>query len=139
MSDMVFLKSNGASFSGTLYPKLALAYPGLKLVDLRGEFIRGWDDGRGIDSGRALLTWQKGTLVGGKDDNDTGNDISYLSNSGVVDYGSDVIPNAEYTATYLAYLNIGTNAVYRTAPIGTRFFSVTRPRNVAFNYIVRAA
>lgn len=25
-----------------------------KLPDLRGEFVRGWDDGRGIDSGRAL-------------------------------------------------------------------------------------
>ncbi|MCV5084697.1 hypothetical protein OFB78_29265, partial [Escherichia coli] len=33
-----------------------------KLPDLRGEFIRGWDDGRGIDAGRALLSIQAGML-----------------------------------------------------------------------------
>lgn len=27
-------------------------------VDLRGEFIRGWDNGRGADPGRALASWQ---------------------------------------------------------------------------------
>jgi phage-related tail fiber protein len=27
-------------------------------VDLRGEFIRGWDNGRGADAGRALAVWQ---------------------------------------------------------------------------------
>lgn len=108
------------------------------MPDLRGKFIRGWDDGRGIDSGRALLSWQKGTLVGAKDDNDNGNDISYLSNSNVVDYGSDAIPSAEYSTTYLAYLNIASNAIRNPASIKPVFFSVTRPRNVAFNYIVRA-
>ena len=141
MSDMVFLKSNGASFSGTLYPKLALPYPGLKLPDLRGEFIRGWDDGRGIDTGRALLTWQKGTLVGAKDDNDAGIDISFMSNGNSIDYGSDIIPNSEYAQTNLWYgSTTNVSGAQRTAaPIGTRFFSVTRPRNIAFNYIVRAA
>lgn len=29
-----------------------------RLPDLRGEFIRAWDDGRGADSGRALGSWQ---------------------------------------------------------------------------------
>ncbi|MDN0646565.1 tail fiber protein, partial [Escherichia coli] len=42
-----WLKCNGAPFSAEEYPKLAKAYPKLKLPDLRGEFIRGWDDGRG--------------------------------------------------------------------------------------------
>ncbi|WP_231354611.1 phage tail protein, partial [Escherichia coli] len=51
-----WLKCNGAPFSAAQYPKLALAYPSLALPDLRGEFIRGWDDGRGIDNGRALLS-----------------------------------------------------------------------------------
>ena len=31
-------------------------------VDLRGEFIRGWDNGRGVDSGRALAAWQDGQI-----------------------------------------------------------------------------
>ncbi|WP_244573014.1 phage tail protein [Escherichia coli] len=42
-----WLKCNGAAFSSEMYPKLAKAYPTNKLPDLRGEFIRGWDDGRG--------------------------------------------------------------------------------------------
>jgi Phage-related tail fibre protein len=32
------------------------------LPDLRGEFVRGWDDGRGIDSGRVFGTFQAGQL-----------------------------------------------------------------------------
>ncbi|WP_419058422.1 phage tail protein, partial [Kluyvera georgiana] len=55
-SDMVFLKFNNATFSAATYPKLALVYPELKLPEMRGEFLRVWDDGRGIDSGRALLS-----------------------------------------------------------------------------------
>ncbi|MEF4864527.1 tail fiber protein, partial [Escherichia coli] len=57
-----WLKCNGAPFSAEEYPKLAKAYPANKLPDLRGEFIRGWDDGRGIDSGRTLLSAQDGSI-----------------------------------------------------------------------------
>lgn len=55
-----WLKCNGAAFSAEEYPELAKAYPTNKLPDLRGEFIRGWDDGRGIDAVRALLSLQNG-------------------------------------------------------------------------------
>ncbi|MCL6406662.1 phage tail protein, partial [Dickeya dadantii] len=44
-----WLKCNGQAFDKNAFPKLALAYPGGVLPDLRGEFIRGWDDGRGAD------------------------------------------------------------------------------------------
>ena len=57
-----WLKCNGAAFSSEKYPNLAKAYPTNKLPDLRGEFIRGWDDGRGVDAGRALLSIQTGML-----------------------------------------------------------------------------
>ncbi len=43
-----WLKCNGAIFDKVKYPKLALAYPSGILPDLRGEFIRGWDDGLGL-------------------------------------------------------------------------------------------
>lgn len=29
-----------------------------RLPDLRGEFIRGWDNGRGVDAGRVIGSWQ---------------------------------------------------------------------------------
>lgn len=136
-----WLKCNGATFDKAKYPKLATAYTSGTLPDLRGEFLRGWDDGRGVDSGRALLAWQKGTLVGGRDDNDTGLDISYMSNGTTVDYGGDKILSANYQSDYLWYMDLGTvtNAQRRTAVLKDGFFNVTRPRNIAFNYIVRAA
>jgi len=123
MAGMVFLKSNGATFSGTLYPKLALAYPGLKLADLRAEFIRGWDDGRGVDSGRALLSSQEATGVA-------------VTLGGFSGYNGIDIEDFETGKSHPSY------AVYTAqtalASTGTTYRKV-RPRNVAFNYIVRAA
>ncbi|KZJ97540.1 phage tail-collar fiber domain-containing protein, partial [Escherichia coli] len=55
-----WLKCDGRAFAKEQYPVLARAYPTLRLPDLRGEFIRGWDDGRKVDTGRKLLSWQKG-------------------------------------------------------------------------------
>ncbi len=62
-SGMVFLKFNGAKFSATDYPVLAKVFPSLVLPEARGDFIRIWDDGRGADSGRALLSWQAATSL----------------------------------------------------------------------------
>lgn len=43
-----FLKCKGQAFNKTTYPILAARYPTGYLPDLRGEFIRGLDDGRGL-------------------------------------------------------------------------------------------
>ncbi|MDK7016971.1 phage tail protein, partial [Escherichia coli] len=45
-----WLKCDGRAFTKEQYPVLARAYPTLRLPDLRGEFIRGWDDGRKVDT-----------------------------------------------------------------------------------------
>jgi len=42
-----------------------------KLPDLRGEFIRGWDHGRGMDPGRQLGSWQIGSLHLHNDESDS--------------------------------------------------------------------
>lgn len=59
-----WLKANGAAVSRTVYANLFAAIgttygagdgrTTFNLPDLRGEFIRGWDDGRRVDAGRAL-------------------------------------------------------------------------------------
>lgn len=57
-----FLKCNGASLSTSTYANLfgaiGYAYGGsgsnFNVPDLRGYFVRGWDDGRGVDSSRTL-------------------------------------------------------------------------------------
>lgn len=128
MSGMVFLKSNGASFSGTLYPKLALAYPGLKLADLRGEFIRGWDDGRGVDAGRTILSAQASSEI--KDWAGANGDYPYRGTIGV-SFGDGAGQGD-------AGWSIASNSGQVSVGVGTSTTKI-RPRNVAYNYIVRAA
>ena len=52
------LAMNGQRFDTRRYPKLTQKYPSGQLPDLRGEFVRGWDNGRNVDAGRALLSEQ---------------------------------------------------------------------------------
>lgn len=52
------LAMNGQRFDARRYPKLAQKYPSGQLPDMRGEFIRGWDNGRGVDAGRGMLSVQ---------------------------------------------------------------------------------
>ncbi|HHU8688722.1 TPA: phage tail protein [Escherichia coli] len=113
-----WLKCNGAAFSAEEYPELAKVYPTNKLPDLRGEFIRGWDDGRGIDSGRTLLSAQDGSIE-----------------AHVHDYNGVI-----YTSSGPSWANT-TDAGHRAYSGFTSSYggSETRPRNIAFNYIVRAA
>jgi microcystin-dependent protein len=59
-----YLKANGAAVSRSTYADLFAAIGTIygagdgsttfNLPDLRGEFVRGWDDGRGVDAGRAF-------------------------------------------------------------------------------------
>ncbi|EFH7779758.1 phage tail protein [Escherichia coli] len=132
-----WLKCNGAAFSSEKYPNLAKAYPTLKLPDLRGEFIRGWDDGRGIDSGRNLLSAQNDAIqniVGSFGRTQLFRDV--LSSGPFSQHGqvlSTGLKEAEIIEGYGAY-----NWTF-DASRSVRTASETRSRNIAFNYIVRAA
>ncbi len=150
MSNMVFLKSNGASFSGTLYPKLALPYPGLKLPDLRGEFIRGWDDGRGVDASRILLSLQTGALelhnhALGKIWSSSDESNSAANGTGISRNIVNVTPTRsgvmeEIHSGHGLAVGFGAGgAMSSKTAIQPTGGTETRPRNVAFNYIVRAA
>ena len=130
-----WLKCNGAAFSAVEYPKLAKAYPTNKLPDLRGEFIRGWDDGRGVDAGRQLLSSQGDAIRNIEGFADGGIGMSF-----------DVIRGAFYDAgTRSATMANNTTAIGKTDDLGFDASRVVptanenRPRNIAFNYIVRAA
>lgn len=63
-----WLKANGQAVSRTTFATLFAAVGTVhgigdgsttfNVPDLRGEFLRGWDDARGIDAGRAFGGWQ---------------------------------------------------------------------------------
>ncbi|HGT8864228.1 TPA: phage tail protein, partial [Escherichia coli] len=122
-----WLKCNGAAFSAEEYPELAKAYPTNKLPDLRGEFIRGWDDGRGVDAGRQLLSSQGDAIRNIEGFADGGIGMSF-----------DEIRGAFYDAgTRSATMANNTTAIGKTDDLGFDASRVVptanenRPRNIA--------
>ncbi|HDQ0714539.1 TPA: phage tail protein [Escherichia coli] len=122
-SSMVFLKFNGAKFSASDYPVLAKVFPSLVLPEARGDFIRIWDDGRGADGGRELLSWQEAT-----------NFSQFAGNIGggaghAINFHDGIAGNQPGFSRF----NFTSNSVGD----GVNFVAV-RPRNIAFNFVVRA-
>ncbi|HAV7718743.1 TPA: phage tail protein [Escherichia coli] len=134
-----WLKCNGAAFDKVKYPGLAAVFPSGYLPDLRGEFIRGWDDGRGVDSGRVLLSTQAGmlgkhrhTIVANEGYDATEEwDIGVITKSTYVQ-GRGIDAAAPGTL-------IASPTLHTKGRVGNTGGTETRPRNIAFNYIVRAA
>ncbi|REF27467.1 tail collar domain [Xenorhabdus cabanillasii] len=129
-----YFECNGQHFDKSKYPKLGIAYPFGIIPDLRGEFIRGLDKGKGADPNREILTHQEGTIISGFDDNDTG-DVSFI---GKPDYAfGDPMTSEQWKSIK------GKKWIYpgnSTVQLYDWWAYVsTRPRNIAFLYIVRAA
>gem|GEM_PF-4362865 len=129
-----WLLCNGAAFDKALLPALATVFPSGVLPELRGEFIRGWDNGRKVDTDRVLLSAQGDAIR-----NMTGSipcvapfgfeqHVSGVLHGTVIAKGggsSEIMDNG-YGIAFNAALAVPTAAE-------------NRPRNIAFNYIVRAA
>jgi hypothetical protein len=128
------LKCNGAAVSRTTYAALFAAIgttygagdgsTTFNLPELRGEFVRGWDDGRGVDSGRAIGSTQTDAFQGHAHDSNTFN-----AGFNVVGGGISVIRPFGAFETQ-GPVSDGTNGTPRTA-------AETRPRNVALLYCIR--
>lgn len=130
-----YIKANGAAISRTTYTDL-YAVLGVKygsgngsttfnVPDLRGEFPRFWDDGRGIDSGRVL-----GTTQGDAMRNLTGTLTKLYGESGGgtgVFRGVSVANSSKYSSgTWEGDRATEFNASYQVPTAGE-----FRPRNIA--------
>jgi phage-related tail fiber protein len=122
------LECDGAAVSRTTYA-LLFAVVGttfgagngtttFNVPDLRGEFVRGWDDGRGVDTGRAFGSTQADALK------------AHLHS--VTPPASDGTGGSGLTGTGSG--GSETITPYNTAETGG---AETRPRNVAMLYIIR--
>ena len=131
-----FLKANGAQVSRTTYANLFAVTGTLygagngtttfHLPDLRGEFLRGWDDGRLVDGGRAIGSGQLATTITNylKTDSIAGSTsalaLEFVGNDG--QGVASVTPQADYYMVAASAVNGGASySVTKT----------TRPRNVA--------
>ena len=128
-----WLKCNGAAFSAEEYPELAKAYPTNKLPDLRGEFIRGWDDGRSVDTGRSVMSAQSARVGYIKFDMGI---YGIPAGTGSLILSNDIlITDHDSNGSSLLLNNSNERAIGEMYVVPAD----TRPRNIAFNYIVRAA
>jgi len=122
-----WLAANGSAVSRTgqvgLYGVIGTTYgtgdgtTTYNLPDLRGEFVRGWDNGRGVDTGRAIGSSQSDLF---KAHTHTVSEGSLTAGSGNLTSGDD------YTD--------GIHASQTTSSTGG---AETRPRNVALLYCIK--
>ncbi|MFA2440820.1 phage tail protein, partial [Escherichia coli] len=146
-----WLKCDGRAFTKEQYPVLARAYPTLRLPDLRGEFIRGWDDGRKVDTGRKLLSAQGATLLRtamldyyNQDTTGTSGIVGmgFNNEDSITDLreGSFKMPDGTtFSDPVVVMSDNGMQATILTSIRRGYAKGITvRPRSIALNYIVRA-
>ncbi|WP_338657703.1 phage tail protein [Yersinia enterocolitica] len=127
---------NGQQFDKARCPQLAKAYPNGVLPDLRGVFIRGWDNGRNLDGGRTLLSFQGDAIR-----NITGYYVQRLAGNSYWN-GCGGAFYQEGNAFGHHAVNDGGNGATTKRFDASRVVPTAnenRPVNMAFNYIVRAA
>ncbi|QXI25389.1 tail fiber protein [Pseudomonas iranensis] len=146
-----FLELDGSVKSIAIYPDLA-AFLGtdfnkgdegvgnFRVPESRGEFLRGWDHGRGVDAGRAVGSWQKpsvhvfdtGTSVATVSDRNTVTSaVTALANMGYDSINAADYPGAEYSVS-----TAGTSAPISNSD--QTAFGATRPRNLAVIWCIKA-
>ncbi|HHU2035126.1 TPA: tail fiber protein [Escherichia coli] len=146
-----WLKCDGRAFTKEQYPVLARVYPTLRLPNLRGEFIRGWDDGRKVDTGRKLLSAQGATLLRtamldyyNQDTTGTSGIVGmgFNNEDSITDLreGSFKMPDGTtFSDPVVAMSDNGMQATILTSIRSGYAKGITvRPRSIALNYIVRA-
>ncbi len=98
------------------------------LPDMRGEFVRGWDNGRGVDAGRAFGSWQKGSVIVG-DDGVAGDNVASYNVADKTTVGLDLGGSEQYP--------ISTVAATQSTLRGNTFYGYSRPRNYALLYCIK--
>lgn len=156
-----WLECNGTAVSRTTYAALFAAIgttygagngsTTFNLPDLRGEFVRGWDHGRGVDQYRNLGTWQKGTLqltdpnwgshnvyspIGRY--NYAGGSNGPVDRQFTIEMGEDFIADGSnmYPNVMLTYSPYGGSTPIELGRQGFGY-GATRPRNVALMYCIK--
>jgi microcystin-dependent protein len=119
-----YLKANGATISRTTYADLFTAIgttfgvgdgsTTFGIPDLRGEFARGWDDARGVDSGRAFGSAQNATRI---------NTVS--ASNYIADEVENSVSSSETRFSYISPF------------ASTKSLGQVRPRNIALLAIIK--
>ena len=138
-----YLECDGSDVSRTTYADLYAVLGDLwgagdgsttfTLPDLRGEFIRGWDNGRGVDSGRVMATSQ------------SSENLSHTHTAAVTDPGHSHSGKSTSSQNYSSgsgtYVGAGgstsTNTTGITVDNSTEGGTDFQPRNIALMYCIK--
>lgn len=149
-----YLKCNGTAISRTTYAAL-FAIIGtthgagdgsstFNVPDLRGEFVRGWDDSRGVDSGRSFGSSQSdqnqqhnhtATATSSVTDPGHFHDVPYTnsdSGDGVIEESGTGFSGVEPTNSATTGISVSTSV-----SIANSGGNEARPRNVAMMYVIK--
>lgn len=138
------LAMNGQRFDTRRYPKLAQKYPSGVLPDLRSEFIRGWDNGRGVDAGRVLLSAQGDAIRNIIGEVNTDNGWFFNTLSGAFYDSKESYTNQQKQRTRAQVIQAEDVSDFKKGYFGFDASRVvptaneTRPRNIAYHYICLA-
>ena len=152
---MGWLPCDGAAINRTTYAPLfsAIGYThggsgnSFNVPDLRGEFIRGWDNGRAVDTGRVFGTKQKGTIISFNAPRNEGyvhgvmagaSDAAGAARLAALDeVGADIAVSSDYTGTTTVAAAGSIN--YSSTWMNDAGWGggVTRPRNLALFYCIK--
>lgn len=139
------LAMNGQRFDTRRYPKLAQKYPSGVLPDLRSEFIRGWDNGRGVDAGRVLLSAQWDAIRNIIGEVNTDNGWFFNTLSGAFYDSKEQYTNQQKQRTRAQVIQAEDVSDFKKGYFGFDASRVVptanenRPRNIAYHYICLAA
>lgn len=141
-----YLECNGAAVSRATYAAL-FAVIGttwgvgdgsttFNVPDLRGEFVRGWDHGKGTDTGRAFASSQDDAIENHVHPGNTTSSSATVtgiqegqSNVNTTGAGARIIPGGSMSLTI--------PALPFTTSNNTGGGTETRPRNIAIMYIIK--
>lgn len=144
-----FLECNGATISRTVYADLFAAIgttfgvgdgsTTFKIPDLRGEFIRGWDNGRGVDAGRTIGSYQGDAYLNhshtGSTDSQGAHTHIYSTPANSAGTSSNGIGQAGSTTATTSTSGAHTHTI--TVNASTTGGNETRPRNIAMMYCIK--
>ena len=151
-----YLKCNGAAVSRTtyadLFAEIGTAFGAgdgsstFNVPDLRGEFVRGWDDSRGVDSGRNFATAQSSQ---NKQHNHSASATSTVSDPG---HNHVYIDQQAHNEGYRPWKAGDNDCGQRNKNTSSQFTGISvstsvsvandggseaRPRNIAMMYIIK--
>lgn len=140
-----WLKCNGAAISRAVYAdlfaKIGTTFGSgdgastFNLPDLRGEFLRGFDDARGADPGRVFGSWQRGSLI--LYDKSSGIGIqaphsATIETDNPATFGADAANTADYPGVTEDSAASSNYALGSYSAVG-----MSRPRNIALLYCIK--